>query len=100
MQEIALKHPKNENIELYTASRKEANKTLRRGKIIEEIWKIENIDNNRYSSTKFFSNSSAIKLELKQKTRMIKINPNEKEVAEEFKIYLLINCAIPIQYLK
>lgn len=32
LREIELKHPKNENIKLYTRNRKKTNKTLRSGK--------------------------------------------------------------------
>jgi len=71
LREITLKHPTNENIEQYTASRKEANKTLRSKKRLEEKRKIENIENNRYNPKQFFNASNTIKQGFKQQTIMI-----------------------------
>jgi len=61
LREIALKHPTNENIEQYTASRKEANKILRKEKRLEEKRKIEEMENNRYNRKNFFNTSNTIK---------------------------------------
>ncbi|XP_022181589.1 uncharacterized protein LOC111041595 [Myzus persicae] len=103
IREKTIKDPSDINMERFKNTKKETNKVLRCEKRLAEKRKIEEIEENKNNSRRFFSKTANIKQGFKPQTRILRnelgeLVTKEESVVEEFKKHFerLLNKTPPI----